>query len=941
VKKRNLFLTFFLIVSVLTASALLFIQSKVFAHIFKGVVARYLPRDMGVDADFSEFAIKIYPPGLSLKNPSIKLLDHNALKMPAGSTVQAERIDLNFRPLQMLTGTIRVHELVIDGGQLHLFVQSQPEQKAKKKSLTQVLPAFHWDELFQVRAEAVVIQNSAAKLEWLESKKTAEFQIASLKLGQWMGRGGLGYVFDADINGVGGNVFDDIPLLQNFEKAQFTAHFNALGVQLDQLHLKAKGIELKGNGMIRGNLQKPKDGLNLDADLTADADIGSLASALGSKTEASGSASFSGRVRGNLLKALQTLNLEGEFSAKDFQYRKFHADELHASGVWISSPQGGEVDLEKGLILARESPRMPGKPAIGGKIELGALKLKLGSSEPVNFNVNLDRADIQWLAAIGLSDLKPVFPLDFKASGPIEATISPPGPKSPLLVKAQLKLKIDDLLLDNQKLTEIKPEHRIFKVPSLSLQGPLVVDADGIHPDGMSLELPHTKLKLSGGLHFKSGFDLHGDGAANLADLGEVAENPIRGEGQVAVHVHGPAKKLLIDIDTNLKNAYYIHLDLGDIKGRITWDDDPNHLLLQKMSAVKGVTEYGVDGMLDLGKVNTVSLKANITKGNIQDFTQIFGELTKDLWWFPQSLSGPFTGDLTVSGGLDLKELQVLGRLNGNSWDYFGERFSKVSMLGGYSRGKYFISDFQTAKRKGKISGRLEYDDSLFDWDIHTSQFTVSDIDHIAQLDVPIRGKIQIDSTGKGKLGNIVSESKALLTDLSVRGSSMPPSQIHLSSAGGIHRLRGTFLGSEGKLDATYDFNPTRMSKISADFKHLDFSPILLLLNPKGITDSALTGYASGSAHLAFRSGQIERADGDVSIDEYFLSKRGTRFQLESPVSFKVSDGTFDLKDLRVQGSGLNPPRTSEAVMNLRSRQADLDGTIQGDVDASIAEFFT
>jgi autotransporter translocation and assembly factor TamB len=945
VKKPSPFLIFVSIVFVLVTSAMFFIQSRPFARIFKGVIARYLPADMGIDADFSEFAIKMYPPGLSLKNPHITLREKNILKMPAGSSVKAERIDFNFRPLQMFTGNVRVHELVISGGDVQLYVKDQAEPKVKKQSvLKQALtPSFHWDELFQVHAEAVVIQDSKARVEWLDTKNSVELQVRTLRLGQWMGRGGLGYEFKADLTGLGGSILESVPSLKSLDGVQATAHINALGIQLDSVHLKAKGLDVQGDGMIRGNPQSPKDGLNLEADLTSEADMALIASALGTKNvpQISGSAAFTGRVRGNLMKAVETLKLQGEFSAKDFQYRKFHADVIKASGTWASSPTGGDIDLEKAVISAKESPRAPGQGAIGGRVEVGALKMRLGSSEPIKVKLNLDHANVQWLAVAGLPDAGPVYPLLFKASGPIEAMFTPPVAKKPFALKAQVKLKIDDFLLDNQKLNENRKQHRIFQVPSLALEGPIAIDGTGIHPDGMTLELPHTKLKLAGGILFDRGFDLFGSGAASLADLGEVAENTIRGDGQVAVHVHGPASAVIVDVDVDAKNAYYIHLDFGDIKGRITWDDDRDYLFLRKVNAVKGSTEYGVDGKLDLGIAQSIGLKANISKGNIQDFTQIFQELTKDLWWFPQSLSGPFTGDLDIGGGIDLKELQILGRLNGSSWDFLGERFSKVTMLGGYNKGKYYVSDFKATKRTGRIAARIEYDDSNFDWDLHTSQFTVSDLDHVAQLDVPIRGKIQIDSTGQGKAGNIQSSSRALLSDLLVRGTAMPPSQLTMTTSNGVHKVRGSLLGNQGELDALYDFNPTHTSRLHASLKHVDFSPILLLLNPKGITDPQLAGYASGSMDLSFSSGQVERADGDVSLTEYLLAKSGTKFQLAEPVSFKVNDGTFSLQNLRIVSNGTNPSRSSEAVVKLNGRKAELDGRVTGNVDVSLAEFFT
>ena len=108
-KKCHRFPLFSLIVASLVGAAILFIQSQAFARMFKQAVYRYLPADLGIRADFSEFAIRMFPPGLSLKNPSIVLQENNILKMPAGSSVRADQIVFDFRLFQVFTGRVRVH----------------------------------------------------------------------------------------------------------------------------------------------------------------------------------------------------------------------------------------------------------------------------------------------------------------------------------------------------------------------------------------------------------------------------------------------------------------------------------------------------------------------------------------------------------------------------------------------------------------------------------------------------------------------------------------------------------------------------------------------------------------------------------------------------------------------------------------------------------------
>src|SRR5688572_4202129 len=105
------FLIFITVISLLVASLLWFIESPQFAVALKDFAYRYLPRDLGIQADFSELSVKLFPPGFSVKNPRLSLGKRNIANLPAGSAVSAERIDFKFQFFQMLSGSIRVHDL--------------------------------------------------------------------------------------------------------------------------------------------------------------------------------------------------------------------------------------------------------------------------------------------------------------------------------------------------------------------------------------------------------------------------------------------------------------------------------------------------------------------------------------------------------------------------------------------------------------------------------------------------------------------------------------------------------------------------------------------------------------------------------------------------------------------------------------------------------------
>lgn len=976
----KIFLAFMIAVGFLVAGSLAFIQSPQFARIFKSFAAKYIPADLGVEADFSDFSVNLFPPALSLNEPKIRLHERNILKLPGGSRVQAKRIMLAFRPFQMLSGDIRVQRVSIVDGDVNLVLPAL-SAKAKEKSSAKGKRgkiSFHWEDLLQVRAEALSIEKTRMHMTWSEGgeggshrvERSADFIARSVQIEQSAlfaesaAKEGSpaekveasgGYRVELEVEDPSGSWIEEAPFLRSVKNVSARAQVSSQGLQVEFLRVTAEELSAQVSGRVKGDVLNPKD-LQLDAEARLIGDLRKTTQWLappekGSQKKSTkksalvleGTALFSGRVKGNLTRPMETLKAEGSLEVNNFKFQDWHADQVLLEGGWTASSSGGEISLARAIISEQERERVGGsQPGRGGKVEIGPLRVGIAElsrfpalSAPIKVPVRLDRAHLHWLAAPGV---KAVYPLIFRASGAADLTFVK---SNSWALAADVDLKLTDFQLDNQKLGQERPLSRVLGTPVLTLVGGISIDSGGLRPNGVVLSMSKTQLKVGGKIDFKnSTYDLFGSGPTNLSDLGKIAETEIRGEGAVGVHVHGPSKAVLVDIDADLQDASYINLELGRLQGRVTWADGPGHLLLSGMRLKQGKTSYSADGLIDLdvsGK-ESISLQAQIHSGDVQDLITIFSRMTRDLWWFPKGLSGPVAGEIQVAGGLNLKKLEILGRLNGRYWENWGERIENVSATGGFDKGRYQVSDFKAAKHGGKISGRISYDtegSGEFDWDLKTENLKISDIDRVARLDVPIRGRLSVASTGKGKGESIRSRTQFSATEVSVRGGGLPPSELILETGSGKLEARGTALGGQGLLDLSYNFREGETSSLRAEAKSLDFSPFLLLINPALIQDPELTGKVSGLADLKFRSGKVERSSGKIDISEYVLAKKGARFQLIQPVSLALSDGSFDLRGASVAGD------EGITTLRLRSRNADLEGTVTGELDLSMIEFFT
>jgi hypothetical protein len=937
--KKHPFLIFLLSVTVLIFGVLSFIQSQGFAQVLKGFVARHLPMDLGVQADFSDLSIGIFPPSVSIRNPKVTLISGNLINLPPGSTVSAKRIDLRFRLFQMFSGNIRVNEVAVVDGDIRLVLHAASD--ARKSTPSRFRPQINWDELFQIKAEAVALENSKIHLEVADSKFSADLVAERLKLAQWSGRGGLGYELRADLKDITSSIVQDWLPPTGISRLSAIAHVNAQGAEIDDLSTLLDGVDVHLSGQIRGNVLTDK-ALPFDSTVTLRADLASVSKLISKKQklDAQGTVELEGKAHGNLAQLDHTARIEGRISGENLHYDNWVADQVTLD-VSYSAPSGapqaghgGEIALSHGVILSKEIPRVGGhQPASGGKVEIDALRYVIGAKDPVSVPLKLENAHLQWLVA---GDLKDVYPMDVRLSGAVSAVFTPGLPKQPWSLQTQVSLMTPVFQLDNQRIGLEKPMKRILRIKDLKIEGPITVNPNGASFTDVALSLPHTKLLVNGSVTGKTGFDLIGEGDASLADLAELAEVPISGNGSLSVHVHGPSSRTLIDFDSDLKDAHYLNLNLGSFNGRITWDDDPQFLLFDHVKALKGQTPYQVDGKLDLGKSESIDLGVDFQSGNIIDVTQIFDHFTTDLWWFPRTMSGPVHGTAKLSGGISMSELVIAADLTGTNWENLGERVKTISLKGGYDKGKYQITEMHGAKQTGKFTGKISFaTDGKLDWDFKTQELQVNDLDHLARLDVPFRGKLQLESHGSGKESSIKSLTTGSLSELSVRGIGYAPSQFSLRTENGVLSCTGNALGGAASLELDYGLNPGTPSTLKAELRTLDFSPIILLLNPRLMQDSELGAALSGEAKLAFKSGQVERANGSFAVTQYKLAKSGTLLQLVHPVSTKITDGEFSVNDLSIAG------QKGVASLNIKGRPSSLEGTVSGALDLGIIEFLT
>ncbi|MBN20514.1 MAG: hypothetical protein CL678_04425 [Bdellovibrionaceae bacterium] len=938
--KRKAFYIFLLVVLTVFLSIIGVIQSQQFATFVKETASQKLPGDLGITGDFSRFSVNFFPPGFSILDPHVKLNHRNILNLPEGSEVSAQRIDFKFYPVQLLTGSIRVHEASIVNGDVKIQMDLKnilnPKKKKKKKTSTFGL---EWDQLFQFNSEAVSFVNTQVDLKSQNPPLEASFKTQELRFSQWIGEGGLGYELSINLETLKAHW----PKEWNFpnELDGFRSHFyiNSKGLEIDEVSFRSGDLSANVAGEIKGDLLQQKY-FEFNTRWVIDGQVDQIAEILKQpeiKKDFDGYLNFSGFISGNTKNIEKTLQTTGNLKVKKAKLLGWEFENLAIDGEWLP-PKGegrGSLIVKKGFVESLPRTRIGGvQSGSGGRIDIGEFELDLNFKKKSKVPLSFKKAHLHWLAG---PEVKSLFQMDFNTSGTVDVTFIPGINKvNQWKALVDLNLTIPKFLLDNQRLNKKRRTNEIVLAEDLSLNGAIQVDRKRLTPKGVHLSLPETDFKIDGYVDFKNGLSLDVDGPIDLKDILKVAESEIQGKGKLKTKIHGPSDQVVVDFFPTLENAEYLGLNLGQIKGQIQLDTAHERLNFINMEGIQGYSKYFGGGLISFDNrlKKTIDLNFKFPQGEVLDLSHMMSSLVKELDWYPRNLTGRLNGDIRIFGKTQLDKLNIVSDIKGTDWDYWGEKFRTVEFTAGYREGTYFLEKLKSRKNRGYLYGDIEFDEKKrMKWHFSTGGITINDLNHVARLDVPIRGNLSIKSQGSGLIDKLKSETIFKVNNLLVRGVPGLPTELKLSSLDRKIFLTGNILGEQAKVDCEYALDVGRKSKISLNSNFLDFSSILLLLNPRLIRDSQLLGQISGSLDLNFNSGKIEMGSGNLEMKSYRLKKQGKSFHLVHSFELPIKNGSFHIKDVKLSGGG----KTLE--LNIKSNNSKLDGNIKGDLDIGFFEF--
>jgi autotransporter translocation and assembly factor TamB len=928
---RRPLVIFLLLVSILIGGSVIFLQSRVFAGMVRGFLSRTVPRELGVSAEFTDFQLQVFPPGVSVRNPELRLEEKNFLGLPKDSVLKAGRIDLKFRPFQMLWGNIRIEQVRLVDSDISLELGRR--DASPNASL-------RWSELIQVRLQSIAMEQSRIRLRWPSDGIELQAKIQEAQV--WRLENGGEHLFSLDAS------TGAVELLQGGKASSLasvglSADFGPSGVQLRTLdaliHEDGSKTTLRASGAIRGDLLNPKS-LKSSIRIEAEGDAAALldwipSSKEGRKSRApaphapiQGRFVLRGELAADLLRIRDSANFDGKIELASGQAHGWRFERADAElRIRSESGKGADIEIQSANILGPDK----------GRVLLGRSRFSVRSSglvEDVSIPLQLERAGLSWLTGPYATSVEN---LDLQLSGELAMTLKT-GRRWSLHSRADLQAGVLRLLSTTK--TQGGPRNLILSTVPSRIQGTFVVDSGRFSPEQLQWKFEHSLFDISGEVDWTGSstqWNLKANGAAQLSDLDELGHSKIQGHGRLATHVHGPSENLAIDFDAELSDAVYLNMNFGALRGRFSLVEEQNVLRFSAVQGRQAETSYVVSGPIDFRGDGRMDLEVSFPNGRAEDFLAIFHPLTRELAWFPQSLKGRLKAIGRVHGGLSLAQMKVETKIDGTDWSFFGERFRSIQFAGGYDQGTYFMKGLDARKRSGAIFGSISYDarDRL-DWNFKTQGFSLRDFDWMLRLAIPIRGDVQVSTEGSGTLEALESTTQISLTRTVIRSRSFPQSLLRVTTRQGVWGATGSGLGEQVRIDWAHDPRASASNSLKLSLNSADFSPLMLLLNPKSVQDLTLAGRATGSIELAYPGTHFDRASGKLVVSEFLARKEGASLQIADPVAGRMVQGDLSMPDIRILSD-----RGSVARLSLSTRQGRWSCSLNGEADLSSLEFLT
>ncbi|MGE3261215.1 MAG: translocation/assembly module TamB domain-containing protein [Bacteriovoracia bacterium] len=920
---KRIFWIFMLMVVSVTTIAVLYIQSESFARLAKQNIQSRVARNLGVELNFDRLKIGVLPPSLSLLNVDVKVLSPaNALGLGMDALFKADRLGFTFRMIQAFSSGISINKVFLSDAEVRLDLpKSSGGPNGDKLSEIVHRPIkVKIGEGFFLHIRQFELRNTMVDLGFMDGNQPARLFIKQI--------GYLALTPSEEGTDLVANL-DEIKILmpkmkENLKTLKVGAFLRKNLILISSLDVQRKDAVMHAAGKLVGSIDNPNE-LRPDLDIILRGSIKEMADFEKELASFDGDVLVDAKVVGKI----KDPAIQGKVEISQFHYSLWNIDKLVAAGSY-----GGGLAILDSL----EAQTGGGRIALKNKLELSVPFRPETKVIQLTLN-NLKFQDVAGDLRHDVNNLK----LETDGTVGIKLEFLAAGSKAKLsALSLRPELAVRELELNNQVFDKKRPYKRIFKVAPFRMNGNIQwrKDQGEVRISESKLVFPSGVLDVRGSVS-DAGFDLYGSSEQVdfTKEVGDIAGIPVAGEGSVRVHVHGPSKAVLMDFDLRQRNARFLNFDFGEINGRVTYDDKKSYLTISDLKGQKSSARYSVNGSVNVGDGDDISLAAVFEQGSPDDLFAIFAHQLKEISWIPHGMTGDLSAGVKVGGGYDggLNTLEIDARVRGRNLSYKGEMVQEFDAQAGLTKGTIYARNATAKKYETLIKGDIDYKiDADMRYSLDVERGKLRNLDFLAAWGLPLDGLFRFHSEGKGRWETLESTSRFAVTNAFARTKPLPQVDFQYDTNADHSVIRAS-VGQDISLNVKIAANARNDSTAELKVSDSNFDYFLCLLSKANCTDPSIALRLRADGKFAWKGWNWTEMNGGGQLQEITLSKAGFYLRNPAPVEIKVVNGLVATGPIGLEGEG------SKLVARAKGKVdgSSLDNQVKGTVSLKLLEFAT
>ena len=784
------------------------LQSRWVANEISLITTKYAERLLKVNVSFNNLEFEMYPPGANLKKVKIQG-EKNNIKF----SFMLDNIGIYFNPLDIFTTKFRIDEIRASGARINLenIISNKRSSKGSEDASS---PLDIFDRLDEIPLN---------KLSLINTKLSIDSYLLNIRKLQ----------LKNEIDTIEVNTEISHFNLENFINKQQIIDEISLSAKLNRSNLNLKNLELKSGlatieitGEIKNYVSK-----NIAYNLHAESifPIGELHEWLDFDKV------------GRLYSGISTIKSNITGQGKNFSIgnkvllKNFDTDFIAGEEAWAEVLINPEAIIFKNAKIKDEKQSaklledfvffdMKNKRFVESPIIVRTKNLEISNflrylKDQTSFLQGSLSGDVRF-------ELPSASKFFFKVKN--GATIEN------LKIVAGEDLNIIDI--SDFKLNDgfYQLEDGIFSMKSTIESGKTNLTLDGLVGNGkVSFHIPLAYLELD--------------------KFNSIVGQKASGAGTFSMDLNLIEDKIVIKSKKDFKSFSIFGINLEKVKGDVSYLLGDNKIIAEKVQAVSGNTSLTGIVRLDYEKM--------AIEGNYQVRKLSFPELKKILGAHLDSLGltqSPFQGTLDiqgqVDGGLELKNLALMGEVNGKNIYVLDENFEKFKFNYLMERERIYINNLEAIKGRGTIAADFSYgiSDRSFGFDAKINEIFLQDLSIVTNFPTTLKGTLNGRIKGQLQENKTDLNAKLSLTKSSSVGKKLGNSYLDLKI--NEEELVSNFRIFEGKLlsNIYLNFDNQKRSKVDLKIKFDDIKDTLILISGVDLLNMEITGDIDYEASAIF-----------------------------------------------------------------------------------------